>query len=139
MLMSVVQIHLSPPDTKSPQFHDCGFFSWVVWLKLNVHVNFLAESIPKGAALMICGYGQLSVMATKESVNRAFERGLSDGVMFERRIFHALFGTAEQKEGMDAFLNKRPPQFTHRCNPVRLGLHCAGLDAGQSPASSSKT
>ena len=67
-----------------------------------------------GAALMICGYGQLSVMAAKESVNRAFESGLSDGVMFERRIFHALFATADQKEGMDAFLNKRPPQFTNR-------------------------
>jgi enoyl-CoA hydratase len=66
-----------------------------------------------GAALMICGYGQLAVMAAKESVNRAFESGLSDGVMFERRIFHALFATADQKEGMDAFLNKRAPQFTH--------------------------
>jgi enoyl-CoA hydratase len=67
-----------------------------------------------GAALMICGYGQLSVMAAKESVNRAFESGLTDGVMFERRIFHALFASADQKEGMDAFLNKRPPQFTNR-------------------------
>jgi enoyl-CoA hydratase len=67
-----------------------------------------------GAALMICGYSQLSVMAAKESVNRAFESGLSDGVMFERRIFHALFATADQKEGMDAFLNKRAPQFTNR-------------------------
>jgi len=67
-----------------------------------------------GAALMICGYGQLSVMAAKESVNRAFESGLSDGVMFERRIFHALFATADQTEGMDAFLNKRAPQFTNR-------------------------
>jgi len=67
-----------------------------------------------GAALMICGYGQLSVMAAKESVNRAFESALSDGVMFERRIFHALFATADQTEGMDAFLNKRAPQFTNR-------------------------
>jgi enoyl-CoA hydratase len=67
-----------------------------------------------GAALMICGYGQLAVIAAKESVNRAFESGLADGVMFERRIFHALFATADQKEGMEAFLNKRPPQFTHR-------------------------
>ena len=66
-----------------------------------------------GAALMICGYGQLAVMAAKESVNRAFESGLSDGVMFERRIFHSLFATADQKEGMDAFLNKRPPQFVN--------------------------
>ena len=66
-----------------------------------------------GAALTICGYGRLSVMAAKESVNRAFESGLSDGVMFERRLFHALFATADQKEGMDAFLGKRAPVFRH--------------------------
>jgi enoyl-CoA hydratase len=66
-----------------------------------------------GAALMICGYGQLATMAAKESVNRAFESGLSDGVMFERRLFHGLFATADQKEGMDAFLNKRAPKFIH--------------------------
>ncbi len=64
-----------------------------------------------GAALFICGYGQLSVMVAKESVNRAFESGLSDGVMFERRIFHSLFATSDQKEGMDAFLSKRVPDF----------------------------
>jgi enoyl-CoA hydratase len=64
-----------------------------------------------GAALIICGYSQISVMAAKESVNRAFESGLSDGVMFERRLFHALFATVDQKEGMDAFLNKRAPDF----------------------------
>ncbi len=67
-----------------------------------------------GAALMISQFGQLAVMATKESVNRAFESGLSDGVMFERRLFHAMFATEDQKEGMDAFLNKRTPQFKHR-------------------------
>ncbi|QJC57446.1 putative enoyl-CoA hydratase echA8 [Polaromonas vacuolata] len=67
-----------------------------------------------GAALMICGHGQTSVMAAKESVNRAFESGLSDGVMFERRLFQSLFATADQKEGMDAFLNKRKPVFVHR-------------------------
>ena len=66
-----------------------------------------------GAALMICAYGQPSVMAAKEAVNRAFESGLADGVMFERRLFHALFATADQKEGMDAFVNKRKPVFTH--------------------------
>ncbi len=66
------------------------------------------------AALVICGHGQLATMSAKESVNRSFESGLSDGVMFERRLFHALFATADQKEGMDAFLNKRPPVFTNR-------------------------
>jgi enoyl-CoA hydratase len=64
-----------------------------------------------GAALMICDYSQIAVMAAKESVNRAFESSLSDGIMFERRIFHALFATTDQKEGMDAFVNKRKAVF----------------------------
>jgi enoyl-CoA hydratase len=50
-----------------------------------------------GAALMICGYSQVATRAAKESVNRAFESGLTDGVMFERRLFHALFATEDQK------------------------------------------
>jgi enoyl-CoA hydratase len=63
------------------------------------------------AALTVCSFSQLATMATKEAVNRAFEGGLSDGLMFERRLFHALFATDDQKEGMDAFLNKRQPEF----------------------------
>ncbi len=66
------------------------------------------------AALLICDYSQVAVLAAKESVNRAFEGGLSDGILFERRLFHALFATADQKEGMDAFVNKRKAAFTHR-------------------------
>ncbi len=65
------------------------------------------------AALVICSQSQIAVMAAKESVNRAFESSLSDGVMFERRLFHALFATTDQKEGMDAFVGKRAPQFKH--------------------------
>ena len=67
-----------------------------------------------GAALMISGYGRMAVMAAKECVNKAFEGTLADGVMFERRLFHALFATADQKEGMDAFVNKRAPAFKHQ-------------------------
>jgi enoyl-CoA hydratase len=67
-----------------------------------------------GAALTIAGFSQIATMAAKESVNRAFESGLSDGVHFERRLFHALFATADQKEGMDAFMAKRAAVFTHR-------------------------
>ncbi|MBK1682528.1 enoyl-CoA hydratase [Rhodoferax fermentans] len=67
-----------------------------------------------GAALMISEFSQIAVMAAKESVNRAFEGSLSDGVMFERRLFHALFATADQKEGMDAFVNKRKANFSHQ-------------------------
>lgn len=63
-------------------------------------------------AKTIAGYGRLSVLAAKESVNHAFETTLAQGVRFERRIFHALFATQDQKEGMDAFVNKRKPQFT---------------------------
>jgi enoyl-CoA hydratase len=67
-----------------------------------------------GAALMICGFSQLATMAAKETVNRAFEGSLSDGLMYERRLFHALFATKDQKEGMDAFVNKRKAEFTHQ-------------------------
>ena len=67
-----------------------------------------------GAALIICGYSQIATRAAKESVNRAFESGLSDGVMFERRLFHSLFATQDQKEGMDAFVNKRAAVFTNK-------------------------
>ena len=66
-----------------------------------------------GAALQIAQFSQLAVMAAKESVNRAFEGSLADGVMFERRLFHALFATEDQKEGMDAFVNKRAAVFKH--------------------------
>ena len=65
------------------------------------------------AALTISGFSQIAVMAAKESVNRAFEGSLTDGVMFERRLFHALFATSDQKEGMEAFVNKRAPAFRH--------------------------
>ena len=50
-------------------------------------------------------------MAAKEAVNRAFESSLAEGVLFERRIFHALFATQDQKEGMRAFVEKRKPVF----------------------------
>ncbi|MBK7719703.1 MAG: enoyl-CoA hydratase [Simplicispira sp.] len=66
-----------------------------------------------GAALVISDFSRIAVMAAKESVNRAFEGSLSDGILFERRLFHALFATADQKEGMDAFVNKRKAVFTH--------------------------
>ena len=67
-----------------------------------------------GAALMISEFSQVAVMAVKESVNRSFEGTLNDGIMFERRLFHALFATSDQKEGMDAFVNKRKAVFTHQ-------------------------
>ena len=55
-----------------------------------------------------------SVAMAKQCINRAFESGLDDGVRYERQVFHSLFATEDQKEGMDAFLNKRKPDFRHR-------------------------
>ena len=66
------------------------------------------------AAGKICACGRVAIMAAKESVNRAYEGTLSDGVMFERRLFHSLFATEAQKEGMDAFMNKRKAAFKNQ-------------------------
>ena len=76
----------------------------------------LAElmNVALAAADSINELSGISVMMAKESVNRAFEGTLADGIMFERRLFHTLYATEDQKEGMDAFLNKRKPAFKQR-------------------------
>ncbi len=66
------------------------------------------------AAERIASFSQLSVMMAKESVNRAFETTLQEGLRYERRSFQALFATEDQKEGMAAFVDKRTPSFTNR-------------------------
>jgi enoyl-CoA hydratase len=66
------------------------------------------------AAAVICQMGMPSVLMAKECVNRAFEGPLEEGMRYERRMFHALFATEDQKEGMDAFVNKRKAAFKHR-------------------------
>jgi enoyl-CoA hydratase len=68
---------------------------------LNVAAQIAAKSLPMA-------------MMVKETVNRAFEVSLSEGVRFERRVFHAAFATEDQKEGMAAFIAKREPQFKGR-------------------------
>ncbi len=74
--------------------------------------KLLDEAI--GAANTICDYSLPAVMMAKESVNRAYESSLTEGILFERRAFHSLFATEDQKEGMQAFLGKRKPTFKHR-------------------------
>ena len=59
----------------------------------------------------IAAMSQPSLLAAKEAVNRSFETSLAEGVRFERRVFHALFATKDRKEGMAAFIEKRPPRF----------------------------
>lgn len=62
----------------------------------------------------ICKLSQPVVMLCKESVNRAYETTLAEGVRFERRLFHSTFSTEDKAEGMSAFIEKREPQFKHR-------------------------
>ncbi len=66
------------------------------------------------AAAQIAEFSLPSVMMAKEAVNRAYESPLAEGMLFERRLFHALFATEDQKEGMAAFVEKRKPKFRHR-------------------------
>lgn len=66
------------------------------------------------AADKIAAMSLPAVLIAKEDVNRAYETTLSEGIRFERRMFHALFATEDQKEGMAAFAEKRPPQFKNR-------------------------
>ncbi|MCQ1955021.1 enoyl-CoA hydratase [Arthrobacter sp. zg-Y826] len=66
------------------------------------------------AAAVIASKSKPVAMVAKEAVNAAFETGLAQGVLFERRVFHSLFATEDQKEGMAAFVEKRKPDFTHR-------------------------
>jgi len=85
----------------------CGLVARVV------PADKLIEEALKAAAT-IASYSLPSVMIAKESVNRAYETTLAEGVRFERRVFHSLFATEDQKEGMAAFVEKRPPSFKNR-------------------------
>lgn len=75
-----------------------------------VPADQLVEEALKAAAV-IADYSLPVVMMVKESVNRAFESSLTEGLLFERRVFHAAFAVADQKEGMAAFVEKRKPKF----------------------------
>jgi enoyl-CoA hydratase len=85
----------------------CGLVSRVV------AADKLLEDALKTAET-IAGMSLPSLMMTKESINRSFESTLSEGIRFERRVFHAMFGMEDQKEGMAAFVEKRPPAFKNR-------------------------
>jgi enoyl-CoA hydratase len=85
----------------------CGLVSRVV-----ANDKLLEEAFK--LADRIAAQSRPAVLAAKEAVNRAFESSLAEGVRFERRLFHALFSTEDQKEGMAAFVEKRKPQFKHR-------------------------
>jgi enoyl-CoA hydratase len=84
--------------------------------------NLVARVVP-AAALMeeamktaeaIASMSLPAAMMCKESINRAYETTLAEGIRFERRVFHSMFATADQKEGMAAFAEKRKPRFEHK-------------------------
>lgn len=85
----------------------CGLVSRVV------PVDSLLEEA-KSVAASIAAKSRPIAMLTKESVNAAYETMLSQGVMFERRLFHSMFSTEDQSEGMEAFIEKRDPHFRNR-------------------------
>ena len=76
----------------------------------------LAELVDEAlkTATKIAAMSRPVAMMVKESVNRAFETSMAEGIRFERRMFHSLFATEDQKEGMAAFVEKRPPKFRNR-------------------------
>jgi enoyl-CoA hydratase len=84
----------------------CGLVARVV-----PNDKLLSEALE--AATVIAGHSTPAVMMAKEAVNRSFESSLNEGLLFERRMFHSLFATADQKEGMNAFLEKRPARFAN--------------------------
>ncbi|MGI9406621.1 MAG: enoyl-CoA hydratase-related protein, partial [Hyphomicrobiaceae bacterium] len=76
-------------------------------------VDDLVEETMK-IAEKIAEFSTTATMMTKESINRAYETTLAEGVHFERRLFHSMFATEDQKEGMAAFVEKRSPNFRGR-------------------------
>jgi enoyl-CoA hydratase len=99
-----MEMHLTGRFMDATEAERAGLVSRVVPAK-----DLLAEAMK--AAGKIAEKSALTAMIVKECVNRAAEAGLAEGMLFERRMFHAMFATEDQKEGMAAFLEKRQPQF----------------------------
>ena len=102
-----MDMHLTGRFMDSAEAERCGLVSRVVPAK-----SLIEEAMK--AAMKIAEKSMITAMVVKEAVNRAQETTLQEGLMFERRMFHALFATDDQKEGMSAFLEKRQPQVRDR-------------------------
>ncbi|MEO0359412.1 MAG: enoyl-CoA hydratase-related protein, partial [Pseudomonadota bacterium] len=99
-----MEMHLTGRFMDAEEAERAGLVSRVVPAK-----KLMEEAL--AAAEKITEKSQVSIKAAKEAVNRSFETPLQEGLRFEQRMFHALFGTEDQKEGMSAFIEKREPQF----------------------------
>lgn len=102
-----MDMHLTGRFMDAAEAERCGLVSRVVPAK-----SLIEEAMK--AAQKIVEKSAVTAMVVKECVNRAQESSLSEGLLFERRMFHAVFATEDQKEGMAAFLEKRQPQFRDR-------------------------
>jgi enoyl-CoA hydratase len=102
-----MDMHLTGRFMEAAEAERAGLVSRVVPAK-----SLIEEAMK--AAQKIVEKSMITAMVVKEAVNRAQETSLSEGLIFERRMFHALFATEDQKEGMAAFLEKRQPQFRDR-------------------------
>ncbi|MDG3041340.1 enoyl-CoA hydratase [Roseicyclus marinus] len=99
-----MDMHLTGRFMTAEEAERCGLVSRVVPAK-----KLMEEAM--AAAAKIAEKSMLATLAVKEAVNRSYETTLREGLLFERRLFHSLFATEDQKEGMAAFLQKREPQF----------------------------
>ena len=102
-----MDMHLTGRNMVAAEAERCGLVSRVVPAK-----NLIEEA--RKAATKIAEKSLITAMAAKEAVNRSYETTLQEGLLFERRLFHSLFATEDQTEGMAAFLEKRTPQFRDR-------------------------
>ncbi len=99
-----MEMHLTGRNMDAEEAERSGLVSRVVPAE-----DLLKEA--KAVAIKNAEKSMLSTMGIKESINRSFEIGMSEGILFERRIFNALFSTEDKKEGMSAFIEKRTPKF----------------------------
>jgi len=99
-----MDMHLTGRMMDATEAERCGLVSRVVPV-----ADLLTEA--KKAAATIAAKSQIAAKVVKECVNRSYETSLREGILFERRVFHALFATHDQKEGMAAFIEKRPARF----------------------------
>lgn len=99
-----MEMHLTGRMMDAAEAERAGLVSRIIPM-----ADLVTEALKTAAT--IASKSQLAIKAAKESVNRALETPLSEGLLFERRAFHACFATQDQSEGMQAFLEKRPAQF----------------------------
>jgi len=99
-----MEMHLTGRFMDAEEAERSGLVSRVVPAK-----KLMSEAL--STAVKISEKSSLATMAIKEAVNRSYETSLNEGILFERRLFHALFATEDQSEGMTAFVEKREPHF----------------------------